>query len=59
MMTLDEKRKRVELYRLKASREELELKILEREAEIEKIKENMAMQDVRIAELHNQLTQGA
>ena len=54
-MSLDRKRKEVEILRIQASRAELEMKILEREEEIERIRVSMAAQDKRIAELKSEL----
>lgn len=50
-MTIEQKRKVMEIKRIEASKEELELKIMEREAEIQNIRKSIAAQELRLAEL--------
>ena len=54
-MNLEHKRKLVQLKKLQASMEELEFKILEREEDIRRIKENIEKQLEAINELQSEL----
>jgi peptidoglycan hydrolase CwlO-like protein len=54
---LDVKRKEAELKRVDAAKFELELKIMERQEEIQRIQDNIAIQDKRIQELNAEITQ--
>lgn len=54
-MNLENERKKVELIRVRAARAELEFKILERQEEIEKIKQNIQAQLKREAELEAEI----
>ena len=55
MSPIEKKRKLVEIQRVKTAKLEMELKIEERLLEIERLKENMANQDERVAELEAEL----
>lgn len=55
-MSLDKKKKHLELARVRLARQELELKIDEREEEIIKLKEFVAVQLKKEAELENELS---
>lgn len=52
---LDLKKKQLELARVKLAKDELDLKIAEREEEINKLKEAILKQDLRISELQIEL----
>jgi hypothetical protein len=54
-MDLEKERKKVELIRVRAARAELEFKILERQDEIERIKQNIQAQLNREADLEKEL----
>lgn len=51
MNELDKKRKIVELMRVTAAKAEMELQIEEKLSEIDRIKKNIAVQDVKIDEI--------
>jgi hypothetical protein len=55
MIDLEKEKKKLELKRVIYMREEMEYKILERMAEIERLKDNLAAQDKRIGELEAEL----
>lgn len=55
MSPLDKKKLEVELSQVKAGRESMELKIMEREDEIERIKGQIQVQDTRIQEIEAKL----
>lgn len=50
-MTLEEKKKELELERVKLAKKELEYKVEEKLAEIDRLKEHILIQDKRISEL--------
>jgi hypothetical protein len=50
-MSLDIKRKEVELMRVKVAKNEMELRIAEREDEIKRLKENIAVQEASESKL--------
>lgn len=54
-MDLETKRKQVELMKIRAARTELEFKIMEREDDIRRMHEHMALHDKREAELLREL----
>lgn len=54
-MTLDQKKKKLELARVKLAKEEIELKICEREEEIKRLEDAILKQDLRIEELKLEL----
>lgn len=55
-MSLEHKRKKIELIRVEAAKAELEFKIEELLADIERIKTQIANQDSKIAELKKDIT---
>jgi hypothetical protein len=52
---IEKRRKKLELARVIYAKEEMELKIMEREADIERIKENIKLQDKKIKELEKDI----
>jgi hypothetical protein len=54
-MSLDYKRKQLELARVNMAKMDLEFKVEERSAEIEKLKEHIAIQESKEAELMEEL----
>ncbi len=52
-LTLDEKKRQVAVLRAQANIGELEVKILEREADIARMQEHIALQRKRIQEMEN------
>ncbi len=54
-MNIEKKKKQVELMKVQAARAEFELKIAQRLEEIERLKENINLQDERISELQEQI----
>jgi hypothetical protein len=54
-MNLERKKKELELSKVKCGRQEMEFKILERLEEIERLKDNLKIQDKRISELELEL----
>lgn len=56
-MTIETKRLMSELKRIDSVKEELELKIMEREVEIQNIKATIETQEKRIAEIKQKLSQ--
>lgn len=54
-MSIDKKRKEIELERVNLAKKELEFRIDERLHEIEKLKEHIKVQDQRIEELKKEL----
>lgn len=54
-MSLELKKKKLELARVKLAKEEIELKIFEREEEIKRLMDAIDKQDLRIAELQLEL----
>lgn len=54
-MSLDLKRKQLEYERVKLSRKELELKVLEREDEIQRLKDHIEIQKKKEEELERDL----
>lgn len=55
METLDQKRKKLDLARVKMARQELEFKVEERLEEIERLKQNIEIQIKRETELEEEL----
>ena len=55
LSALEQKRKELELVKVAASRAELEFKILEKEDEIKRIKQNIQIQLQREAELKDEI----
>lgn len=55
MTILDKKRKELELVKVNASRCELEFRILEKEDEIKRLKENIKLQDEYIIKINKEL----
>ena len=55
---LELKKKKLELSRVKYAHEEMEVKILEREEDILRIKDNMKIQQARIEELEAEIALG-
>jgi hypothetical protein len=54
-MTFDKKKKQLEKMRVECAKAEMELRIEEREDEIKRLRENIIIQDKRIAELDEEL----
>lgn len=54
-MSLDKKKKQVELSRVRLAREEMEMKIAEREEEIQRLKSHIEIQRAREQELDKEL----
>ena len=54
-MNIEKKRKEVELMKIRAARVELEFKIMEREADIQRMRDHMALHDKREEELLEEL----
>jgi hypothetical protein len=54
-MSLEKKKKELELAKVKCGKQEMEFKILERLEDIERLKENINIQDKRILELEKEL----
>jgi hypothetical protein len=54
-VSLEKKKKEVELMKIRAARTELEFKIMERESEIEKMRNHMKLHDKREVELLKEL----
>jgi hypothetical protein len=54
MSNLEIERKKIELKRVTLSKDEMEFKILERLADIDRLKENIAVQEKRIKELQQE-----
>lgn len=50
-MTLEEKKKELEIKRVALGVDELELRVLEREADIERLKENITISKNKLKEL--------
>ena len=57
MINIETEKKKLELKRVTFMREEMEFRILERMAEIDRLRENIAIQEKRIAELDKELNQ--
>lgn len=55
MNLLETKRKELEVIKVKAARHELEFRILEKESEIERLRENIKLQDEFIIKLELEL----
>jgi len=55
MNELDKARKQLELSKVKCAKEEMEFKILERQTDIDRIKQSIKAQDERIKELQTEL----
>ena len=55
LSNLEKSRKKLELSRVKYALEEMEFKILEREADIERIKDNIKIQTEKIEELKGEI----
>lgn len=55
MNDLDKARKKLELMKVKCAKEEMQFKILERQADIDRIKQSINAQDERIKELETEL----
>ena len=54
-MNIDLERKKLELVKVEAAKYELEFKIKERMADIQRIKENILIQDKKINELNSEI----
>jgi len=54
-MNLERKKKELELAKVTCGKQEMELKILEREEDIKRLKENIKVQEQRIEELQCEL----
>ena len=54
-MDIEKKKKEVELMKVQAAKAELELRVAQRLEEIERIEENIIIQDDRIVVLQNEL----
>ena len=54
-MNLEVKKKELELSKVSCAKEEMEFKILEREADIARLKQNIENQDRRIAEIKEEI----
>lgn len=55
MTDLDKKRKEVELLRVEAAKAEMELQIEEKLSEIDRIKKNILVQELKIKEIKQSL----
>jgi hypothetical protein len=58
MTELERKKKKLELSRVQLAREEMEVKIEERLAEIERLKEFIAVQEAKEKEIKGELSNG-
>jgi len=56
-MSIDRKRKELELKRVELAKEELEFKVAEREEDILRIMEHIRIQDEKIKQLREELAQ--
>lgn len=54
-MSIDRKRKELELKRVELAKEELEFKIVEREEDIKRLLESVKIQDEKIAQIKAEL----
>lgn len=54
-MDLEKEKKKLERKRVEMAKDEMEYKILERMADIERLKENIKIQEARMAELDREL----
>lgn len=52
---IERKKAEAELWRVRSARMDLELKILEREADIERLKESVAIQEAKELELEEKM----
>lgn len=57
MTPIEKKRKELELARVTTAKMDLEFKILEREEEIKRLMDNITIQDQRISELKEELSE--
>jgi len=55
MSNLEAAKKRLELNKVKCAKEEMEVRVLEREAEIDRLKKSIAVQDEKILELEKDI----
>ena len=55
-MNIEKEKKKVTLLKMQAARADMNLKVLEKEAEIQRIKESLINQDEHIAALQDELT---
>lgn len=55
---LDKARKSLELRKVETAKMEMEFRVLERQSEIERLKENILIQDIRIEELKQEIDKG-
>lgn len=58
MVSLEIKKLEVELKKVESGRLDMELRIMEREAEIEKLREGIKIQEAREQELKQKIKQG-
>lgn len=54
-MSIDRKRKELELKRVELAKEELEFKIVEREEDIRRLQENIKIQEEKIVQIKEEL----
>jgi hypothetical protein len=54
-MNIEQKRRNAELLRVKASMEEMEINILEKEQEIDRLKGQLEIQRKKVEELENKI----
>lgn len=54
-MNLELEKKKLEMRKVEVAKEEMLYKILEREADIERIKENIRVQDNRLAQIKEEI----
>lgn len=54
-MNIERKKKEVELMKVRAAKAEFELKVFQRNEEIERLVENINKQDERISELESEM----
>lgn len=56
-MSLEKKRKQIELMRVTVAKQEMELRIEERMEEVKRLEENIKIQNTKIEELNNDINQ--
>jgi hypothetical protein len=54
-MNIEKKKKEVELMKVQAAKAEFELKIIQRMEEIERLEDNIKLQEEKISELQHEL----
>lgn len=59
MTALEQKRKELDIIKVKAAKSEMEFRILEKEEEIERLKINIKLQDDGITKLEKELAEAS